>query len=284
MKPARFAYHDPETLDAALSLLAQLGDEATVLAGGQSLIPLLNLRLATPDALVDIRKVGLTGIEVRPGAVHLGAMARAADVEADPEVRRSAPSLVGALRHVGHPQIRNRTTIGGNIAHADPASELPAVLLGLDGTVTLASAARGARTIPASEFFLGGFWTDRQPDELVTGVTFPLYGGPAVFLEVARRPGDFAVAGAFVGLTTADGVVVDARIALSGVADGAVRSRGAERVLVGSVPDVELIGEVARTATADLDPISDGHGSGEYRRAMARVLVARGLRAMAEAA
>ena len=277
MKPPPFAYHAPASLEEALDLLGELGDGAAVLAGGQSLIPLLNLRLAAPDAVVDLRRIGCHAIVVGPDGAQIGAMARASVVERDEEVGVAAPSLVEALHEVGHPQIRNRTTIGGSVAHADPAAELPTVLVALDGAITLRSAARGERTVPATEFFDGVFSTIREPDELVTSVWFPRFDGPSTFLELARRPGDFALVGACLALSVAGGVVRDVRIGLSGVADRPVRARDAEDLLRGEQVSSARLAEAAAATSSGLRPGSDVHASGAYRAAVAGVLVQRGL-------
>lgn len=281
VKPAPFDYHDPETLEEALALLADLGDEASILAGGQSLIPLLNLRLAQPSAIVDIRRVPrLDDLEISSTELRVGATSRAATLESSREVAQAIPCIVEALRDVGHPQIRNRTTIGGNIAHADPSSELPAVLLALEGTVTLQSRERGRRVVSADDFFYSVFWTTRQSDELLTEVTFPIFPGRSVFLEVARRRGDFALVGACVATAVSDGTVRDARIALCGVGDRPVRAVEAEQSLIGGQATSDIAGEIAALAIRDLSPPSDLHGSGEYRSALAGVLVERALDAL----
>jgi carbon-monoxide dehydrogenase medium subunit len=282
MKPPPFDYYDPATLDDALDLLAELRERAVVLAGGQSLIPLLNLRLAAPEAVVDIRNVGLDTLVTGDEGARLGARARAADVELDPGVGEAVPSLVEALREVGHPQIRNRTTIGGNVAHADPASELPAVLVALQGTITVRSAARGARVVPADAFFDGPFTTTREPDELVTEVWFPRFDGRSTFIEVARRPGDFALVGACVALSLADGVARDVRIGLAGVSGRAIRAHEAEAGLVGREVTAAAVAEAARTTSRSFQPRSDVHASSRYRAALAGVVVERGLNRLLE--
>jgi carbon-monoxide dehydrogenase medium subunit len=282
MKPPRFDYHDPETVEEAVALLAELRDSASVLAGGQSLIPLMNMRLATPEAIVDIRRVGLDSLDVTDTEVRVGAMVRASGMERDPRLAEGIPGLAMALHQVGHPQIRNRTTIGGNVAHADPSSELPAVLTALEGSVTLRSAARGERAVGADEFFVTVFTTAREPDELVTEVRFPIFPGPSAFLEVARRPGDFAIVGAFVAVRTVDGTVREARIALSGTGDRPVRAREAEAEVAGRRLSPSVIAEAARSASASLRPSHDIHGTSEYRRALAEVLVERGLQHVLE--
>jgi aerobic carbon-monoxide dehydrogenase medium subunit len=285
MKPAPFSYHDPATLDEALSLLAEHGDDAVVLAGGQSLVPLLSMRLARPEVVVDPRRVpDLATVTATAQGVRCGAMATTARVELDPAVGRAIPGLVEGLGHVGHPQIRNRGTVGGSIAHADPAAELPALLVALDGTVTLRSATT-TRTVAAGDLFAGAFTTARRPDELLTEVWFPAFAGATTVEEVCRRPGDFALAGAVCGLALdGDGpgaTVLEARIALFGVADRPVRAHAAEAALAGGPADGPRITAAAHRATADLDPPDDEHAPAAYRRAVAAVVVERALHRLA---
>jgi carbon-monoxide dehydrogenase medium subunit len=264
VKPAPVDYVAAASLDEALETLAR--GEAKVLAGGQSLVPLLNLRLARPSLLVDVNRVpGLAGIEV-DGSVRIGALARQADVLASAPVAAAAPLLAAALRHVGHPATRSRGTIGGSIAHADPAAELPAVLLALDGEVVARSNA-GERTIPAGDLFTGPFTTALAPDELLTAVVLPRGDArPFGFAELARRHGDFALAGAIVLLRPA-------RIVLFGVGGVPERAADAERAL-----DEGAAGaDVAELATRDLDPVDDVHADGAYRRRVAAVLVRRAI-------
>lgn len=276
MKPSAFAYTRPADLEECLAILGQHGEDAVVLAGGQSLVPLLNMRLARPTLVVDVNALeGLDRIEVTPGSVRVGALTRAALAERDPEVARAAPALAAALAYVGHPQTRTRTTIGGNVAHADPASELPAVLAALDGSVDLVSA-RSTRTVPWNEYFLGPYWTSRQPEELVVGVSF---GAPTgfrwSFLELARRHGDFAIAGACVGLRVEGEEVVEARVALCGVESVPVRRPETEAALCGPLPLGPRLVDVAASAREGLDSFGDVHAPAPYRRAMAGLLVRR---------
>lgn len=283
MKPSQFEYAAPESLEECLALLAEHGDDASVLAGGQSLVPLMNLRIARPEVLVDVNQVpGLDSISVSPEKVSVGATVRASRVERDPEVAAALPLLGEALRFVGHPPIRNRTTVGGNIAHADSASELPSVLAALGGSVRLASA-RGERTVPWDEFLLATFMTTREADELLVGVDFPVPPGMRfAFDEVARRHGDFALVGACVGLSAAAGRIDAARIALFGVGGTAVRAREAEQLLVGESIDGAW-GDRLRAAVHDaLEPSDDIHASAAYRRAAGATLVTRLAKNLAE--
>ncbi|HEX9312764.1 MAG TPA: FAD binding domain-containing protein, partial [Actinomycetota bacterium] len=215
MKPPPFKYARPGELDEVLALLSEHGDEAKLLAGGQSLIPLLNFRLARPSVLVDLNSVsGLDGMTSQNGTIGLGAMVRQRAAERSPDVGSSCPLIVQALRHVAHLQIRNRGTVGGSIAHADPAAELPAVALALDAEMVVRSAA-GERVVPASEFFQGPFTTAVGPEEVLVEVRFPkLAGARSTFLELARRSGDFALAGvaAVARVEEGSGAVTEARL------------------------------------------------------------------------
>jgi carbon-monoxide dehydrogenase medium subunit len=283
MKPSQFKYAAPESLEECLQLLAEHGDDASVLAGGQSLVPLMNLRIARPEVLVDVNRVpGLDAISVSPEKVSVGATVRASRLERDPEVAMALPLAGEALRFVGHPPIRNRTTVGGNIAHADSASELPSVLAALDGSVRLASR-RGERTVRWDEFLLATFMTTREADELLVGVDFPVPPGMRfAFDEVARRHGDFALVGACVGLSAVDDRIDAARIALFGVGGTAVRAREAEQLLVGESIDGSW-GDRLRAAVHDaLEPSDDIHASAAYRRSAGATLVTRLAKTLAE--
>jgi carbon-monoxide dehydrogenase medium subunit len=286
MKLPDFEYEAPTTLAEAVGLLAEHQDEASVLAGGQSLIPLMALRLARPPVLVDINGLSeLSGVSVSGGWVAVGAMTREYVAEASETVTESAPLLAAALPLIGHEAIRSRGTIGGSLAHADPAAELPAVARALDAEFVVRSQS-GERVIPAAEWFEGYLATARRPDEILVEVRFPAAGPGtgASFQEVARRHGDFAMVGLAASLTLADGVVSDARLAFSGIADVPVRAAEAEAFLVGQEPSAQLFEEAARRATADIDPPADLHGSAEYRKKVAAALVRRGLRAAADSA
>ena len=281
MKLPDFEYEAPTTLAEAVGLLAEHQDEASVLAGGQSLIPLMALRLARPPVLVDINGLSeLSGVSVADGWVAVGAMTREYVAEESETVTESVPLLAAALPLIGHEAIRSRGTIGGSLAHADPAAELPAVARALDAEFVVRSQS-GERVIPAAEWFEGYLATARRPDEILVEVRFPAAGpGTGVsFQEVARRHGDFAMVGLAASLTLADGAVSDARLAFSGVADVPVRAAEAEAFLVGQEPSTQLFEEAARRATADIDPPADLHGSAEYRKKVAAALVRRALRA-----
>jgi carbon-monoxide dehydrogenase medium subunit len=282
VKPAPFKYSRPESLGDAIAVLEQHGDEAKILAGGQSLIPLMNMRLARPGVLVDIN--GIPGLEEisRNGGLSIGTNVRHAAVLRSPDVHAFAPILVEAMGHVGHVGIRSRGTLGGATAHADPASEIPAVLLALDAQIT-ARGNGGERTIAADEFFVSTFETELEDDEIVTSIRLPYPTDAAAwsFHEVARRHGDFALVGvAAVAELDGSGNVSKARIALSGVAETPVRATQAEDALVGqSLADGA--DEAGRLAEQQLDPPADFHASSVYRSEVARALVTRALRDMA---
>jgi CO/xanthine dehydrogenase FAD-binding subunit len=255
-----------------------------VLAGGQSLIPLLALRLARPGVLIDINGLDeLSGVSATDGCVTIGAMTREYMAEESKTVADSVPLLAAALPLIGHEAIRSRGTIGGSLAHADPAAELPAVARALDAEIVVRSA-DGDRVVPAAQWFEGYLATARQPGELVTEARFPVAaaGTGAAFTEVARRHGDFAIVGLAVSLTLAGGAISDARLAFAGLSDVPVRATGAEEFLVGERPSAELFEEAARRATADLDPPADLHGSSDYRKKVAATLVRRGLQEAAD--
>jgi CO/xanthine dehydrogenase FAD-binding subunit len=286
MKLPQVGYEAPRTVSEAVELLAEHQDEASVLAGGQSLIPLLALRLARPAVLIDINAVaGLSGVSAADGWVAIGAMTREYVAEESGTVAGAVPLLAAALPLVGHEAIRSRGTIGGSLAHADPAAELPAVARALDAEFVVRGPS-GERVVPAAEWFQGYLTTSRRPDELLVEVRFPA-AGPGTgtsFSEVARRHGDFAIAGLAVSLTLSGGVISDARLAFAGLSDLPVRAAGAEHLLAGERPSAELFDAAARRATGDIDPPADLHGSSDYRKKVAAALVRRGLRAAADSA
>ena len=284
MKLPPFDYEAPQTVSEAVALLAEHGDEASVLAGGQSLIPLLALRLARPAMLIDINGLDeLSGVSADDGWLAIGAMTREYVAEESESVADAVPLLAAALPLIGHEAIRSRGTIGGSLAHADPAAELPAVARALDAQFVVRGPA-GMRVIPAEEWFEGFLTTSRGPDELLVEVRFPTAGpGTGVsFQEVARRHGDFAIVGLAASLTLSDGVISDARLAFAGLSDVPLRAAAAEDLLAGQRPSAELFDEAARRATDDADPPADLQGSPEYRKAVAAALVRRGLRAAAD--
>ena len=286
MKPAPFEYHAPDTVSDVVALLAEHGDDIKPLAGGQSLVPMLALRLTRFEHLVDLNRVDeLHGIRRDNGTLTVGATTRQAAIERS-ELAQAVPLLARAAPLIGHFQIRNRGTVGGSLAHADPAAELPAVALALDAQLEIATDG-GRHTVPAADFFVGTWTTSLEPNELLTAVQFPVWDGRCGFVvdEVARRAGDFALA----GVTTAlqldpDGAVQRAAIALFGMAGTPVRSPAAETALVGSHPDLAALREAAQLAVRDLDPPDDVHASSAYRRSVGAHLVERSLtRALDEA-
>jgi carbon-monoxide dehydrogenase medium subunit len=282
VKPPVFSYAVPETVSDAVDLLKGHGDEAKILAGGQSLVPLLNLRLARPEVLIDVNRIrDLDGIDSN-GALTIGAITRQRTVAESAAVAGFAPIVVDALRHVGHPATRARGTFGGTIAHADPAAELPAVLLALDGEVD-AQGPSGPRTIAAEDLFRGYFTTELAGDEVLVKVRLrrPLDGARWAFLEVARRHGDFALVGVAAVAWTDGETCTDARVALFGVGPVPTRAREAEALLQGRpLGTSSFAGDVARAAAAGLSPVSDIHATGLYRREVAEVLVRRAVESM----
>jgi carbon-monoxide dehydrogenase medium subunit len=280
MKPPPFDYFAPTSLEEALVLRSEHGDGSVMLAGGQSLIPLLSLRLALPAAVIDLGRVpGLAGITPLDGGVAVGAMTRQRELERSPLARDRLAFVVEALKHVGHVTIRNRGTVGGSIAHADPAAELPAAVLALDAQL-VACSVRGERTIAAGDFFRGLYTTALEPDELLVEVRFS--DAPAcsrsAFIEVARREGDFALAGAGASIALNGGrEIADARLVFIGVDTRPVRATEAEEALRGSEPSVEMFREIAEAAVQGLEPISDLNGTRAYRRRVAAVVARRAL-------
>lgn len=282
MKPAPFEYLAPDSLDAALDILARQGGDAKLLAGGQSLIPVMNFRLAQPSLLVDLNRLGELDY-VRPdgGGLRIGAMTRQRTLERDPRVAGLAPLLSEAVPFIAHPQIRNRGTVGGSLAHADPASELPAVAVALRARFRLQRAG-GERWVEARDFFAGLFTTVLEPDEMLVEVALP--ASPArsgwAFLEVARRHGDYAQVGIAAGVSLDEtGRCREARLVYLSVGDGPVEAREAARLLEGSPPSEEAIVAAADKAARDeMDPTGDIHASADFKRHLARVLTGRALR------
>jgi aerobic carbon-monoxide dehydrogenase medium subunit len=278
MKPAPFDYHAPRQLKEAAELLSTLPN-AKILAGGQSLVPMMNFRYVIVDHLVDLGGIAdLRGIAVGNGKLRIGAMMRQRDLEIAPEIAKHCPLMAEALRHVGHRQTRNRGTIGGSLAHADPAAELPAVCAAYDAVLHMASV-RGIRQVPFREFNTGFMATALQPDEMIAAVELPLWRSSHGhgFHEFARRHGDFALAGAAALLDLdADCVVRRAALAVCGGAATPLRIEAAEATLTGKPVDAALIRTAAAAAWL-IEPISDIHGSADYRRHLAQVLSARAL-------
>lgn len=279
MKPAPFKYAAPDSVPETLTLLRAYGRDGKLLAGGQSLVPLLNMRLARPSVIIDLNAVReLSYIKEDNGEVVIGAMTRQRDAELSPVVRRKLPLLAEALGYVGHPQIRNRGTIGGSIAHADPSAELPAVVAAL-GARMVARGPKGRRSLDPEEFFLALLTTALGPDELLVEVRFPAHQkmGTA-FLEVARRHGDYALAGVAATLSPDGDAIHDCRLTFAGVGPGPVRIAEAEAAVIGKHLTPQILDEVRKIVTDRLDPDSDVHASVEYRKHVAGVLAARALR------
>jgi aerobic carbon-monoxide dehydrogenase medium subunit len=288
VKPAPFEYFSPPTLDEALSLLAEYDSDAKPLAGGQSLIPAMNFRLATPSVLVDLNAIGsLSHITEYGGGLRIGGMTRQRALERSAAVAQHAPLVAATMPFVAHAAIRTRGTLGGSLAHADPAAELPAVMLALDARFTLQSQG-GSRIVSAPDFFVGLFTTAIEPGELLVEIEVPdspRRSGVA-FQEISRRHGDFALAGAAaVVALDAAGQCTRARVALLSLSDRPVLAAHAEAALIGHMPSPESIRAAAEAAAAhDIDPTSDLHASSTYRRQLAAVLIRRVLeRAFADA-
>ncbi|MDQ3949954.1 MAG: xanthine dehydrogenase family protein subunit M [Gemmatimonadota bacterium] len=283
MKPPPFEYFAAESLEEALEVLAVHGDEAKALAGGQSLIPLLNFRLARPTVIVDLNGIHELGrlTPLPSGGIAVGAMARQRDAERSSLISARAPLVTEAMPYVAHPQIRNRGTFGGSIAHADPAAELPAVALALDAKFSARSRERGDRWIDAADFFVGPLTTVLQADELLTEVELPPLpaGAGWAFVEAARRHGDYALLGvaAVVALNSA-GECSHVRLTFVNAGGTPMRGRSAEKLLIGQQPDEEVFRAAGESAaTTDIDPVGDVHATAAYRRQLARVLTVRAL-------
>ena len=280
MKPAPFAYLAPRSVDEALAHLAEHGSEARPLAGGQSLVRLMNSRLATPSVVVDINRIGeLSAISRENGAVRIGAVARQRACETSPDVRDGVPVFAEAVRQVAHPSVRQRGTAVGSVAFADPSAELPAALLAADGEV-VARSSRGERSIAADDFFTGPFTSALAPDELAVALRIPVTGERpgSAFVEESRRHGELPMCGVAAIVTlNGDGAVAQARIALCGVHRRPIRARDAEAALQSEHPDDELLQAAGALAAAATDPVGDCHGSAAFRRHLAAVLTRRAL-------
>jgi carbon-monoxide dehydrogenase medium subunit len=286
LKPAPFTYHAPDTVEETVALLGQFGDESKVLAGGQSLVPILALRLASPAHLVDIGRVAGLDRLAANGTLGIGAAVTQRAVELSPVVAAWCPLLAEALPLIAHPQIRNRGTVCGSLAHADPAAELPAVMLALDAVMTV-NGPRGARAVPASAVFVSYLETAVQPDELLVRVDIPPWpdGAGWSFQEISRRHGDFALAGT-AALVQLDerGAVTDARLTFTGVSATPHRVVTAEQSLVGRVPDPDVLAEAAALVSANVEPPDDVHATAAYRRHVSGVLTRRTLSAAVDRA
>ena len=280
MKPAPFQYFAPRTLNEALSLLAEHGDSAKVLAGGQSLTPMMNFRLVTPVILIDLNRISeLSYIRASDGHLAIGAMARQRQLERDPQIAKHSPLIAETMPFVAHPQIRNRGTVGGSLAHADPAAELPAVMIALDAEFKLTSR-EGERRVRAADFFPGLFTTTLNPTELLTEIILPPMPPRTgyAFQEVSRRHGDYALAGVATTVVLDErGACRDARIVFLGLDMRPIMAESAAKQMIGAMPTAEAIQQVANAVDAEIEPSTDIHASAEFRRHLARVLTRRAL-------
>ena len=288
MIPKQFEYFAPKTLGQAIALLKQYKDEAKVLSGGQSLIPMMKLRLATPRYVIDLNNIkGLSYIKEAGGQIRIGALTRHAQIEHSPLIKEKLPMLAEAAHHIADQQVRNLGTIGGSIAHCDPAADWPPNMLALDAEFVIQGPNK-KRTVKAVKFFKGPFETDLKPTEILTEIRIPLPKGDKVgqaYLKFERKAGDFATVG------VAANVVLDKEdrvskvgIGLTAVAPAPFRATEAEKILIGKTPTAELIEEAANAAAEMSDPMPDLRGSVEYKREMARVFTRRALRLALERA
>jgi carbon-monoxide dehydrogenase medium subunit len=279
MKPASFDYIVVESIDMAVASLAETGPDAKIIAGGQSLVPMLNFRLLRPSLLVDINRIpGLASIEETETGIRVGALTRHHQLEMSPIIGRHLPVLSCAMTHVAHLAIRNRGTIGGSLSHADPAAELPMMALLLDAALHIASAS-GKRTVAARDFFLDALTVDLAAGDMVTEIMLPKLPPRTGwgFEEVARRHGDFALAAVAATLTASGGVIAQARIALTGVGPTALRAPAAEALLVGHALEPKLTSRAVEAVRAAIAPDTDLHASADYRRHLAGALTRRAL-------
>jgi len=285
MKLPAFEYACPTSISEAVALLASHDGEAKPLAGGQSLVPMLAFRVASPSLLVDLRKLAeLRQIRITQDGVALGAMVRWRDILDDARLFTAHPLLVAAVEHVAHYQIRNRGTVGGSMAHADPAAEMPGIAVTCEAQITVMGKS-GARTIPAADFFAGPLMTALTADEIITEVRLPLWpaGRRFGFQEFARRRGDFALAAAAVFYDDDKGTARNAHVGVIGVGDKPLRLPSVEAVINGQNIDDAVIAKAEAATTAAVDPADDIHASGAYRKALAGVMVERALKAAAAA-
>lgn len=283
MKPAPFAYARAATLDDALRLLAEHGDGAKILAGGQSLMATLNMRLSAPEILIDINRIpGLAGISETGDSLKIGAMTRHADVETSAAVAAHAPLIAAAMAHIAHPAIRNRGTFGGSIAFADPAAELPACAVALGATMNIAGP-DGERSVAAADFFRGLYETALAPGEILTSVSLPKIatGWKSGFLELARRHGDYAIIGLCAHVEIADGVFGEGRLVFFGAGDRPVSAPRTAALLKGERWSDDLAAGLAESLRQELDPPADLNADAAMRRHLAGVLAKRVLAPLA---
>ena len=286
MIPPPFDYHSPTTLPEAVALLGRLGEDAKVLSGGQSLLPLLKLRLAQPAHLVDIGRIpGLDYIKEDGGFLKIGGLVREAALEASALVKSKYPILADTAAVIADPIVRNLATVGGNLAHGDPANDHPATMLAL-GAEVVVTGAKGSRTIPVARFFTGLFSTALEPAEVLTEIRVPMppAGSGGAYLKLERKVGDFATAGAAAFLVIKGGVIERAGIGLTNAGPTPIKAEAAEKHLAGKKPEEAVFAEAARLAAAATSPSPDRRGTTEYKQQMARILTLRALRKAAERA
>ena len=287
MKPAPFKYIAARSREEALSVKAEHGEEAWFLAGGQSLVPSMNFRLAQPAILIDLNPIAdLAGVRRHESGLSIGALTRHAAVEHDALIALHQPLIHEAMPFVAHPQIRNRGTIGGNLSHADPASEMPAIVLAL-GARMRAESTRGGRWVAAEDFFAGALSTTLEADEMLAEIELPdlAPGSGTCFMEVSRRRGDFALMGVAAVVTLdADGTCTDARLTYCGAGDGPLSAGEAAQSLIGRPVADDSIDEAANLAQSAIDPLGSNHASPEYQRHLAGVLTRRALRTASDRA
>ena len=286
MIPASFDYHAPKTLDEAVALLARLGDTAKILAGGQSLIPAMRFRLASPDALVDLGKIrDLSYVEERGDHLAIGALTREHALEASPVVAKSYPLLLDTAKVIADPLVRNKATVGGNLAHADPANDHPATMLAYNAQV-IAHSPTGNRVIAIDDLFVGLFETSLAPGEILTEIRIPkpTASSGGAYLKIERKVGDYAVAAVAVQLELAGKAIKSARIGLTNVSSIPMRAKNAEAALAGKAPTDDVLEAAGKAAAAECDPSADLRGQVDYKRDMVRVLTKRAVRRAVERA
>jgi aerobic carbon-monoxide dehydrogenase medium subunit len=285
MLPSRFEYHRPDSVEEALQLLSQYGDEAKVLAGGQSLIPVMKLRLAAPAHLIDIGRLGMDSIAEADGRLAIGALARHRDLERSELLKARYPVMAAAAPLISDPIVRNLGTIGGSLCHADPAGDWGSVMLALQASVVLRSG-RGERELPISEFLEDTFTTALEPDEILTEVRVPQPAGSSggTYLKMERKVGDFATVAVAIHLSLSDGTIVRAGIGLTAVGSKNLQPTDAEASLAGAEPTEAAFAEAGRLAAEASSPVTDVRGSGEYKRHVVDVYVRRGLATALETA
>jgi aerobic carbon-monoxide dehydrogenase medium subunit len=287
MIPGQFSYHAPATLPEAIALLGEHGYDAKILSGGQSLIPLMRFRLAQPAHLVDINRIdGLSYVREENGSLCIGALAREADLDAEPIIHQRYPLLADAIAVIADPLVRNLATVCGNVAHADPANDHPAVMLAYRAEV-VAEGPNGRRVIPIDDFFVDTFETALAPDEVLVELRIPtpVPGSGGAYQKLERKVGDYAIAGVAAQIVAdGDGLISQAGVALTNVGPMPIRATDAEASLLGRHPNEKTFADAARLAADAADPVEDLRGPAEYKRAVTRTLTARALRTAAERA